>query len=209
MKLYIMNTSWLLNEEKFREFSLSLPFDGNEKISGTNLCKRKVEISSGRALLNIALTTEGINIKDVELLFLPSGKPYVSADIHFSLSHSDNTTTVATALSDIGFDVQKTTAYNERAARGIMNEKEIEYIEKSTDKDKAFTRLWSIKEAYAKADGKGLGKWLKEKDFTCVLTDKKEIKTGDEKWNFYTTEYNGLYMAVCHREETVPEIIFC
>lgn len=95
------------------------------------------------------------------------GKPYFShGAVHFSISHTDGV--VFCVLSDrpVGIDAEKKT----RTVDPALAEKLLSPAEKSRyamaeDKNAALLRLWVLKEAYAKATGRGFGSYLSRTDF--------------------------------------------
>lgn len=80
------------------------------------------------------------------------GKPYITeGDIYFSLSHSGSKAACILAKKPCGIDIQEIKKPNMRLAEKYYTEKE-----RAMCPD-GFTRIWTRKEAVAKADGRGLG----------------------------------------------------
>ena len=93
-----------------------------------------------------------LNIKIEQL-----GKPYCDElPFFFSLSHSGNFSACTICEKEIGLDIQKPSVYKENILKRQFSVSEQEYIENAEDKNKAFTKLWSMKESYIKALGTGL-----------------------------------------------------
>lgn len=87
-----------------------------------------------------------------------NGKPTLKEypDVHFNMSHCK--VAVACAISDkpVGIDIEVLGRYNERLARYTMNEEELQEIDCAENRDIAFTRLWTMKEATMKLTGEGI-----------------------------------------------------
>ncbi len=93
-----------------------------------------------------------------------NGKPYFTdiPYIDFSISHSENLVACSICISKeakpiIGIDCE--TIYKKdpmQLAERFFTKNEIEIIASSENKKKAFTKLWTKKEAYLKLLGKGL-----------------------------------------------------
>ena len=88
------------------------------------------------------------------------GKPYLTAapDVHFSLSHSG--TWVVCAVSDhpVGVDIQQCRSFKPNIADRFFHPDEVQYLSAlpSAERESAFYTLWTLKESYVKADGRGL-----------------------------------------------------
>lgn len=98
-----------------------------------------------------------------EIVEQEGGKPLLKdhPEIHFNLSHCK--TAVACVLGDepVGVDVERIRKYDAQLARYTMNEQELQEIEASTDRARAFIRLWTKKEALLKLTGEGIRDDLK------------------------------------------------
>lgn len=92
------------------------------------------------------------------------GKPSLAEhpEIHFNLSHCKHAVVCAVSERPVGVDVEALGRYSERLARYTMNEDEQAEIAAAEDKDVAFTRLWTMKEATAKLTGEGIGTNVRE-----------------------------------------------
>lgn len=95
------------------------------------------------------------------------GKPYFpDSCCHFSISHTKRR--VACVLSDkpVGIDIEETDRQIDlRLADKILSPTERQRYDFSADKRLALLRLWVLKEAYAKATGRGWGSYLYQTDF--------------------------------------------
>ena len=87
-------------------------------------------------------------------LFLPE-----YPEIHFSLSHSGNWALCAICGRPVGCDVERTHRGNASLARRFFHPEEQAALTAEPEgegREWLFTRLWTRKEAYLKADGRGL-----------------------------------------------------
>lgn len=92
------------------------------------------------------------------------GQPLLAdyPDIHLSLSHCRQAVVCAVSDHPVGVDVEDLGRYKESLARYAMNEAERAEIAAAADGcDVAFTRLWTMKEAFLKSSGRGLTDHLK------------------------------------------------
>lgn len=122
-----------------------------------------------------------------------NGKPYFSdiPYIDFSISHSENLVACSVCISKeqkpmIGIDCE--TIYKKDPmpiAERFFTKNEIETIAASDDKAKAFTKLWTKKEAYLKLLGKGLSVPLSSFDAESL------------PYHFETCELMGNIFTIC------------
>ena len=119
--------------------------------------------AAGRRLLKTALLRAGISMdvlsKEESLIFAygASGKPFLRElpDVHFNISHTKGMVVCAVSQVPVGIDAEKIKPYPKSVLRK-MTEKERSYIEESDSPDKAFMRVWTMKEAMIKLTGEGL-----------------------------------------------------
>jgi len=100
----------------------------------------------------------GIAPESVEITLSEYGKPLVEG-VEFNLSHSSELAVIAVAESRVGIDVEK---LRERPAMEMAERffaaDEIEQLRNAApdDRQHAFFRCWTSKEAYLKARGEGI-----------------------------------------------------
>lgn len=88
------------------------------------------------------------------------GKPYLInyPNIHFSLSHCKGLCVCLLSDGICGVDAENIRPVREKTAQRICSPNEYELLSAKSgmDKDLFFTSLWTLKESYAKADGRGI-----------------------------------------------------
>jgi phosphopantetheinyl transferase len=101
---------------------------------------------------------------DVELLTAERGKPSLAETtdppLYFNTSHSRTQAVVAvTRVGDIGVDVEDFDTPDERVVQRALSDDEYKTLESMPVEERAgaFYRLWTVKEACAKATGIGIG----------------------------------------------------
>lgn len=152
--------------------------------------------------------------------FNDNGKPEVSREqlskpIQFNLSHTRNNVALAFSTeSRLGIDMESFDRDSDLAklARYSFSEKELSQIEglaKDEFRDRFFS-LWTLKEAYMKADGRGMSLPLKSFSFIYDANNERltelrsEHITKDENWLFWQYETNldsFLSIAICPQEQ--------
>lgn len=137
----------------------------------------------GEVLLKKALNEYGEAIGHYEIKSGKHGKPYLEPvrenikKLYYNISHSGEWVYLILSDDEVGIDVEKITDKATGIARRFFTENENRYIAHSEHPDEAFTRLWTIKEAYIKYLGTGLSKDLKS--FEINITGDKVLITDE------------------------------
>ncbi|HCT16033.1 MAG TPA: hypothetical protein DIW36_01220 [Ruminococcaceae bacterium] len=106
-------------------------------------------------LLRYALRENGIDSFETEVG--ANGKPFLkNKKMFFNISHCAEGVAVAVDTEPVGIDVQEIGIFNERVAKRFFTDGERKKINASSDKAKAFTRIWTLKESAIKNEGKAL-----------------------------------------------------
>jgi 4'-phosphopantetheinyl transferase len=112
----------------------------------------------GKLLLLEGLRSFGYPASTLQnIQYTAHNRPYFSIDIDFNIAHADGL--VACAVSDtgsVGIDVEKIEAVPLQDFKNIWSNDEWRMINDAVDSYVQFFRLWTMKEAAMKADGRGL-----------------------------------------------------
>ena len=88
------------------------------------------------------------------------GKPYAKhiPDLYFNLSHSGNFVVCAIGNCRVGIDVEEIKPIDLTIAKHFFTQAETRYILKHSKKERlnVFFRIWTMKEAFVKCQGRGL-----------------------------------------------------
>lgn len=149
------------------------------------------------------------------------GKPFLDmvpdSDVYFNLSHTQRHIVCAIAnFSTIGIDIEDRVPSDFRElAEQFFAQEEIDWLSQETDDNVAMQRflyLWTHKEAFIKAIGKGLSIPLKK---FSVSPDSKGYSIVDDplgrfseiqRWRFSTFDYQCVTGAVCCPTQKCQEI---
>ena len=138
--------------EQRREQALKFKFE-----QGQRLCVLAYQ------LLKLALR-EAYGITENPLFeYNEHGKPSIVGhpEIFFNLSHCKEAAVCAVSDEPVGVDVESIREYKDGLVHYSMNDEEIRQIESSEHPDRAFIRLWTMKEATLKLIGTGISNDLK------------------------------------------------
>lgn len=99
-----------------------------------------------------------------------SNKPYLEnySDKHFSISHSGNKIVMAVSSVDIGVDTEviRSRKNINIVAKRYFSKHEATTLSSSTDVDREFYKLWTLKEAQVKRNAVGIAQGLANATFT-------------------------------------------
>ena len=137
-----------------------------KKASVDRILSKEKQLSkiAADALCRKAISNEcGIPCSEIIFGTVKNGKPFaVNAQINFNVSHSGNIVVCAVADREIGIDIEKIRNVNPKTVQRFATENEIELIKKVPD---GFFKIWTLKEAYFKCIGTGLGSDIKNVSF--------------------------------------------
>lgn len=186
----------------FRNYQLSdieklaplLPSDRYEKFSRLRQKRDRENCVASYLILKYALNQLGVESFQFEAD--EHGKPFIKGNnIHFNISHCRLGVAVAVSTFPVGIDIQDIADFNEKVMNRVCSDKEKDIILTSADKSREFTRIWTLKEAAAKCDGKGI-QLLNSFSF-----DTKENYFTKYNKSFKTFEFEELFVSVCGSDE--------
>lgn len=160
--------------------------------------RRAVQHSTGIALLSEGVWREyGVSICENDIITDGYGKPFLPdyPHIKFSISHCSGLVLCFICGSDCGADAENIRAARDSVARRIMSADEMNMYEskQGRDKDIFFTSLWTLKEAYGKAVGKGISAM---KSVSFHGSD-GEIQSTDSRFAFKQFLCGEYIIALC------------
>ena len=153
---------------------------------------------AAHALLRTLLSAVGAAApRDWRFVLTPTGKPRLDRadgwpDLKFSLSHARGVVACAVACAlEVGVDIEPLTrvADARTLARAHFSAAEADGLEAMTKdaRHTAFLHLWTLKEAYLKATGEGIGGGMEAPAFDprrVATTGETSVRVGDRIWDF-------------------------
>lgn len=96
------------------------------------------------------------------------GKPFLNeySDIFINLSHCSGLAVCAVGGNALGIDCEEKREVKRGVVRRVCTESEAQEIENAENPDLAFTRLWTLKESFVKAVGRGISYPMKKAAFS-------------------------------------------
>jgi 4'-phosphopantetheinyl transferase len=152
----------------------------------------------------------GIRLDDINIRYNQFGKPYIdNKDFHFNVSHSGQWIVCITDDKPVGIDIEQIVDIDlEEVSKcfSINEQSDLLLINKCQRVD-FFFDLWTLKESYLKAIGKGLSVGL-----NSFMIRKNEhsiiIEEGENGWHFRQYNIDSTYkLSVCSRNQNFPQEI--
>ncbi len=163
MKVYSCNINDI-SEAEFREFFDAMSKERQEStLRLQNKQKQKTKIAADR-LCRLAISDFcGIEKEQIEFALTKRGKPFaVNCKACFNISHSGDFVVCAVSDREIGIDIEKIRPINPKVAERFACPDELDYIK---SEENGFFEIWTLKEAYFKCIGTGLGADIKNVSF--------------------------------------------
>lgn len=140
-----------------------------------------------------------------EILQDAYGKPYFAEnEMHFNVSHSGDYLVIVLSREPVGVDLQKCRPVKEGMYKKVVQQKEQPLIGENRERD--FIRLWTLKESFVKAEGKGLRIPMREYFFSKEKED-YFVNYGGQRaeWTFNIEEtlLSDYVISVCGVEKKI------
>lgn len=209
IEVYAVNLNKALTEEEFHRL---LCYVSAEKCKKINRFHRYEDAQ--RSLISDVLTRRiisnrlGLNNNEIIFEYNEYGKPALSKNmnLHFNTSHAGQWVVCAVHRLPVGIDVERIQPIEFDIAKRFFCQEEYQELMQREDTQRlsGFYELWTLKEAYIKAVGKGLSIPLNSFFFQfrseeIIFHSKQETK----KYNFKQYNIDPAYkMAVCGLEDT-------
>lgn len=197
VKTYILNTDALDNRELFEKKLDTVDKERRKKI--LRLPKntpQKQSLGAGLLIKTFVgdITSYGIG-----------GKPQ-ALETQFNISHSGRYVVLSVSNEPVGVDIELLQRGRRKIASKFFTLEENIQIDQSYDPDRTFTRLWTLKEAFLKCIGTGIGRNLRK---TSINLNGGDIRVDQNINNnpYYFKEYNieGYQLSVCSEDNEFEE----
>ena len=151
-----------------------------------------------------------------EIGFQKDGKPFLAGfdNVHFNLSHSGTYAVCAFDSDPVGIDIERIKPVKAGIAERFFSSEEQQFLDAcSVDKAKAFFTVWTRKEAFLKAVGKGLRMDLRSFsvcDTNTVFSSAGEVLQNGKNSGWFCTsmEYGeNSIISVCSQNADFPSCI--
>lgn len=179
--------------EDVREYIALLPDERREKTA-----RYRFEADKLRSLTAGLLIRKVIG--DSRIVYGEHEKPYAeNSDVFFSVSHSGDIVAIAYDSAELGLDVEKIPDETRlKIADRFYHPNERAYVNSAVDKTKAFSEIWTRKEAFLKCTGEGIST-----DLTAFDTTSEPLSL-----RLYSTFIGDYSLSVCSQKEITGSGIY-
>ena len=163
-------------------------------------------------LLCYALKRQGVILSEDSIAEGDNQKPFLTGrnDLFFNLSHAKDRALCVTSPVEVGCDIEAVSTFRMNLAERFFAEEEVQTLSRQTDPDARtllFYRLWTLKESFLKATGRGLS--LPMNEFTIVFddTDAPHVLHFLNQKQYLLTEYSvpdGYCCSLCREQTDCP-----
>lgn len=209
--LYAVDVTAFEDPACFDRCMKQIPAERQERIA--RLRRREDQqrsLGAGWLLKEVLLRYFGL--KSPELGQSEWGKPYVKEypRVQFSLSHAGIWAVCAADIHPVGVDVETVQPDRQAIAARFYTQEEQKAIQSAAEeeRDAAFTRIWTRKEAYLKYTGEGLHRSLSS--FAPVAPYREAVPVRDPALGCFFTGYTlpgGVPLALCTQNDMVPPTV--
>lgn len=141
------------------------------------------------------------------------GKPFLKdyPKAHFNISHSGDYVVVAFSDCTVGIDIEKNKGNRLKVAKRFFTKEEIDDLFAFGEEEKQieyFYHLWTLKESYMKAIGKGMSMSLNSFSFKKFYTDYRlRYSSEDMGFQFVTYKLHPDYACnLCNKYISKPKM---
>ncbi len=181
---------------------------------------KQISLLAKQKLISI-IKEKGLSF-DTTIAVAEKGKPYFlnQPSQQFSISHTKSHIAIAMHDKEIGVDIENLRAYKAALVARFFHPKESDYISNlpKEKQDEAFTRIWTLKEAFVKCTGQGIADNFKTfyvkldlenaksrivEAELCFNLTKQSFKSPTSRYTLLSIKEktSGLYTALCITEE--------
>lgn len=171
---------------------------------------------TGDLLIRFILSEElFLKNEDIRYTYNEYGKPFLENDktFFFNVSHSGKWVVCAYGKCPVGIDIEAIQTIDLNLFSTFLSSEELKYVKflKQEQQIDYFYSLWTLKESYTKALGKGLTIPLKEYTINKVSPENIKIEKNGIVQPYFFRQYDFLYdykLSACAKDNSLPKKIF-
>ena len=204
-----MATIWIADIKKLKpeldQLSEALPPEDREKVMSFRRMEDRLRCAVGRTMIRALAAMNGM--PRAQLVYSAYGKPaFDSGAPQFCLSHSGDWVVLSAGDMPIGVDVEKRDMLDWESMSRFYDEREKEMLRTDIQPLRCFYRIWTVKEAFAKEDGRGLS--LFEQENIRIDYVNKSAAWRGRNLSFRTWETQEYTLSFCSEEAPLqPQFI--
>lgn len=213
--IYVIKTPDSISSADFEHLLSFLPENRVSRIRKFLHQKNAIHSLTGEMITRTWLSKKtAISPQKIRLLRDSYGKPSFAqnTELFFNIAHSGNWVAAAFDSHEIGIDIELIREIDLSIAKRFFCKEEYDLLikKKAEERIPFFYDLWTLKESYIKAEGKGLSIPLNS---FCLTFNKDRIhfkQLSGEKKNHHFRQYNidpAYKCAVCSYSDDFPDTL--
>ncbi len=212
VEVYAVKLDRNLEDDEFQRLLELVSDEKRERIYRLKQKRDAYRTLIGDVLVRI-LICDRLGIKNKDLVFDKNdyGKPFLTnqSDVHFNIAHSGHWVVCCIDTLPVGIDIQIIKNIDINLAKRFFSQKEYDSIKSlpESQRQSYFFELWSLKESYIKAVGKGMS--IPLKSFTITIESGKiKVQNEDRAGEYYFKKFfidNNYKMSVCSCKKSIAE----
>lgn len=191
------------------EFLKYLSFERRIRINNyLKTADKKRSLIAELLIRKITYEKMGIPTEKIKISYNPYGKPYIDNIRHykFNISHAENFVVMAVGRSKVGVDIEIMKQCDMAVGKRFFTNSEYDYIisqKNEQDRMEAFYTIWTLKESYVKAIGKGMGISFNTFEFVIDREIRLRKPKGGQKYQFMNRKIDDYMLSLCFMENDV------
>ncbi len=125
-------------------------------------------------------------------------------NVIFNISHSENLVIIGFCQEEIGVDCERIRQCRDNVVNKIFTKIQKEHLEKSYDKNRYFTSIWTLKESFVKNIGTGIGYPLETVD--VYIDENNNVINCMEGYNFTQLNIEDNIVSICTIQDKEVEV---
>ena len=184
-------------------FPVILPVsDADKRLKGRDKVKALSRLA--RSALMKSCEQSGLHLDAVPKS--EKGVPLPVGGVHWSLTHKSDMVGGVASLSPVGVDLEAIRPVNHALLAKVADDDEWRLV--SGDRQKAFFRFWTAKEAVLKAVGKGMAGLSRCRILSVVDDTRRTLAYDDTRWPVAHFWFDGHVAALTARHFSVTWTLF-
>ena len=160
INIYCTKINKVLSKDIYNRLLNKVSIEKQRKIKKFRFYEDAQRSLLAELLIRYALKQEWQIEKNIAFSKNEYGKPYLAElpNVHFNISHSGDWVVCVVDNQPIGIDVEEIKSVDFKIAERFFAKAEYEALQKISESDRLnyFFKIWTLKESYIKAVGKGL-----------------------------------------------------
>ncbi len=150
----------------------------------------------------------GENARNATFVHGKRGKPHLPDRRPFNLTHAGDYAVLALAGDAVGVDIERIRDIDwEKVSQRFYHPDEQAFLAKADDPRATFFTIWTLKEAYLKAEGQGFS--VSPASFSVLpCGGETAVLSGTTSYHFRRIDvFPGYRLSICAREEQISGVV--